>query len=148
MEVGDLEVGKSFGELALIKNKPRAATIVCRQNCSFAVMDRNDYKKVLGKLEQKNMNRLTDFLYSLPFFLNWRRGSLQKFQYFLSHKQYIRNQTVFKENEPSSHVYIVLNGEFEISITHTFSAPKSLDCRSLLTQKFTGGTFNKSVLIN
>ena len=76
MEVGDLEIGKSFGELALIKNKPRAATIVCRQNCSFAVMDRNDYKKVLGKLEQKTMNRLTDFLYSLPFFLTWTRGSL------------------------------------------------------------------------
>lgn len=83
MEVGDLEVGKSFGELALIKNKPRAATIVCRQVCSFAVMDRNDYKKVLGKLEQKRMNRLTEFLYSLPFFLNWTRGSIQKFQYFL-----------------------------------------------------------------
>ena len=76
LEAVILDVGKSFGELALIKNKPRAATIICRSDCAFAVMDRSDYKKVLGKIEQKAMNRLTDFLYSLPFFQTWTKGSL------------------------------------------------------------------------
>lgn len=47
-------------------------------------MDRYDYKKVLGKIEQKALNRMTDFLFSLPFFAAWTRGSIQRFQYFFT----------------------------------------------------------------
>jgi len=31
----------------LIKNKPRAATIQCIEDCNFAVMSKSDYEKVL-----------------------------------------------------------------------------------------------------
>ena len=42
-EVVAFKDGKSFGELALITSKPRAATIVCKQDCDFAVLDKQDY---------------------------------------------------------------------------------------------------------
>jgi CRP-like cAMP-binding protein len=42
-----IKTGASFGELALITNKPRAATINCMQDCHFAVMAKSDYEKVL-----------------------------------------------------------------------------------------------------
>lgn len=51
MEVVTLREGKSFGELALIKNKPRAATIRCKDDCHFAVMNKADYQKVLQRIE-------------------------------------------------------------------------------------------------
>lgn len=41
--------GSSFGELALLYRKPRAATITTKSNCIFAVLDKNLYQKVLGK---------------------------------------------------------------------------------------------------
>ena len=75
-EVAELKTGQAFGELALLKNKPRAAGILCKTHCAFAVMVRYDYKKILGKIEQKRLNQLTDFLYSLPYFANWTRGSI------------------------------------------------------------------------
>jgi CRP-like cAMP-binding protein len=43
--------GGSFGELALINNKPRAATIKCISDANFAVLSRQDYAKVLGRIE-------------------------------------------------------------------------------------------------
>lgn len=43
MEVIRLGMGKSFGELALINNKPRAATVKCIKQCHFAVMSKNYY---------------------------------------------------------------------------------------------------------
>jgi CRP-like cAMP-binding protein len=73
IEAVQLKAGKSFGELALIKNKPRAATIKCLEDCHFAVMSQADYNKVLNKIEQKNMTRIVEFLHELPFFKVWTR---------------------------------------------------------------------------
>ena len=41
--------GQSFGELALMNNKPRAATIICVETWYFATLDRDGYKRILGK---------------------------------------------------------------------------------------------------
>ena len=35
--------GYTFGELALISNKPRAATIQCSENCHLASLDRASF---------------------------------------------------------------------------------------------------------
>jgi len=50
-----LQAGQSFGELALINDKPRAATIMCLTDCYFAVIDKSDYAKVLKKIEYKEV---------------------------------------------------------------------------------------------
>lgn len=48
-EVAQHGSGYSFGELALINNKPRAATVYVRSNkCIMAVLNKRDYLKVLG----------------------------------------------------------------------------------------------------
>ena len=40
VEVAQLHGGSFFGELALIGNKPRAATIKCKTDCYMATLDR------------------------------------------------------------------------------------------------------------
>jgi hypothetical protein len=47
LDVVKLCSGKSFGELALINDAPRAATIQCVTNCLFATLGRKDYQKIL-----------------------------------------------------------------------------------------------------
>lgn len=49
-EVRVLETGNSFGELALLENKPRAATIKCKENCHFAVLDKQFFIHILSKV--------------------------------------------------------------------------------------------------
>ena len=46
--VKSLKAGESFGELALIDNKPRAATIICKENCHLAVLEKNHFNKILS----------------------------------------------------------------------------------------------------
>ena len=36
----ELGEGAGFGELALINDNPRGATILCKSNCDFAVMNK------------------------------------------------------------------------------------------------------------
>lgn len=49
-EVRVLESGAAFGELALINNKPRAATIRCREDCHFAVLEKEYYNTILSNI--------------------------------------------------------------------------------------------------
>jgi CRP-like cAMP-binding protein len=53
VDVAKLGSGKSFGELALISDARRAATIKCLTNCSFATLSKADYTKFLKRLEEK-----------------------------------------------------------------------------------------------
>ena len=45
--MNELKLGDAFGELALINDAPRLATIVCETNCQFAVLSKFDYKGIL-----------------------------------------------------------------------------------------------------
>ena len=48
-EVNILRAGNSFGELALLNdNAKRTATIICREDCVFAVMEKQHFKLILG----------------------------------------------------------------------------------------------------
>jgi CRP-like cAMP-binding protein len=44
-----LPAGSGFGELALMNNKPRAATIVCNEDCEFAVLEKEPFIAILSK---------------------------------------------------------------------------------------------------
>ena len=52
--VKTLSVGDSFGELALIENRPRAATIISRENCHLAVLEKKHFNKILSIIKTKN----------------------------------------------------------------------------------------------
>jgi len=43
--------GGYFGELALIKDEPRAASVIAKSDCKLLVLDRMSFKRLLGPLE-------------------------------------------------------------------------------------------------
>ncbi|ANQ11161.1 CAMP-dependent protein kinase regulatory subunit [Plasmodium coatneyi] len=44
--------GDYFGELALLKNKPRAATVKAKDSCQVVYLDRKSFKRLLGPIEE------------------------------------------------------------------------------------------------
>lgn len=56
VEVHTLTTGDSFGELGLLKDEPRAATIFCQNDVYLAVLSREDFDKVLKKMENRILN--------------------------------------------------------------------------------------------
>jgi CRP-like cAMP-binding protein len=56
-EIKVLKTGESFGELALISKKHRMASILCKEECSFAVLEKKYFYEILRK-----------FFHNLKFF--------------------------------------------------------------------------------
>ena len=46
--IKNLQSGASFGELALLENRPRAATIACKTDCVFAVLEKTHFNTILS----------------------------------------------------------------------------------------------------
>lgn len=55
--------GESFGELALLYNAPRAATIVCSSpQCQLWGLDRNTFNHIIKRAVQLKREKYDDFL--------------------------------------------------------------------------------------
>lgn len=54
-----------FGELSLLREEPRAASIIAKDKLKVACIDRNSFKRILGPLEdilQRNAEKYTKFI--------------------------------------------------------------------------------------
>lgn len=120
--------GGSFGELALIRDQPRLATITCLKDTHFATLCQKDYKRVLGHIDEKILDELLSFFSSLPTFAGWRKKKLTKLIYYFKLVKFKRNQVIFHEGEQAESVFIVRKGEVEIL--------KSVKVERPLTRKF------------
>jgi hypothetical protein len=47
--------GGSFGELALLKEAPRFASVVCKKNWHFATLTKEDYVEILGPDDEERL---------------------------------------------------------------------------------------------
>jgi cAMP-dependent protein kinase regulator len=57
--VKEYGAGDYFGELALLKNEPRAANVIAKTKLRVASLDRNSFKRLLGPLDtilKRNMD--------------------------------------------------------------------------------------------
>jgi CRP-like cAMP-binding protein len=69
--VKTLKSGDSFGELALINNRRRLATIISDANTHVAIIRKADYNKILQKIDEIKILREMGFFASLPLFVGW-----------------------------------------------------------------------------
>ena len=60
-EVARLTTGQGFGELALMANQPRSATVECLTKSFFAKIEKLDYQMIIGHAMQRSLNEKVNF---------------------------------------------------------------------------------------
>lgn len=64
-EVMKYNPGDYFGELALLKNEPRAANVIATTKLKVVSLDRNSFKRLLGPLDdilKRNMDAYINYV--------------------------------------------------------------------------------------
>lgn len=70
--------GRSFGELALLNHTQRSATIVALEDCDFAILDRENFDLVMGKILRKKFAKKVNFLSKFVFLTDMSRIKKEK----------------------------------------------------------------------
>jgi len=56
------KAGEAFGELALLYNAPRAATIIAKTQCTLFALDRETFNHIVKDAAAKKREKYEDFL--------------------------------------------------------------------------------------
>lgn len=93
------------------------------------VLSKNDYNRVIGKIERRTYNDKINFLRNIPVFSLLTRTSLGKMTYYFETKNCIRDAILYKEGDPAEYVYIVKQGELQATkrILHTGPKQENID---------------------
>ena len=115
-EIKTLQSGDSFGELALLSNQPRSATIICKENSYFAVLSQQDYKIILSSNARKSILEKFEFLQQLHLFKGLSRNSIKNLAYLVTESTYKKNQIVYNDKITADDLYFIKTGEFKITV--------------------------------
>jgi CRP-like cAMP-binding protein len=110
-----LKAGSGFGELALINDQLRAASILCREPTYLAVLERDEYKRILGRIDDAKLEAKVQLLQRHPAFANWGKAALQRVSYFFTEQSCKRKQEVFRAGQDCAYVYFIKAGEFRLT---------------------------------
>ena len=116
-QVNILSTGASFGELALLSHKPRAATIICREDCDFAVLEKEDFVKILKYSEEKKLLEEMNFFASLVMFKGWNFNLVKMLYVNTFIKSCYMNEIIYQENDESEEMFVVEYGTFVVKKT-------------------------------
>eukprot|EP00163_Fabomonas_tropica_P011626 TRINITY_DN223_c0_g1_i2.p1 TRINITY_DN223_c0_g1~~TRINITY_DN223_c0_g1_i2.p1 ORF type:complete len:752 (+),score=231.92 TRINITY_DN223_c0_g1_i2:422-2677(+) len=113
--VGDVGPGGSFGELALMYNTPRAATITCSEDCVLWAVDRVTFRRILliSTLNKRRQYEL--FLSKVPILQSLEPYERSALADAFTSVDIGPNERVVAQGDSGDQFYIIEKGEFVVS---------------------------------
>lgn len=91
--------GEVFGELALLYNAPRAATIVAKTNAELWSLDRRTFSHIVSDSTQKKRDKYEEFLKQVEILKSMDTYERSKLADAIQEKWYAEGDYVISEGE-------------------------------------------------
>ncbi|XP_062978151.1 cAMP-dependent protein kinase type II-alpha regulatory subunit isoform X2 [Elgaria multicarinata webbii] len=114
--VGRYDNHGSFGELALMYNTPRAATIVAITEGSLWGLDRVTFRRIILKNNAKKRKTYELFIESVPLLKSLEPSERMKIVDVIGEKTYQDGERIISQGDKADSFYIVQSGEVKILI--------------------------------
>lgn len=111
-KVTTIEAGGSFGELALMYNSPRAATVVSAEpGCTLWAVDRTTFRRILMESTFARRRMYEGFLGEVPLLSSLTAWERSKIADALETLKFPAGTVIITEGEPGDSFYLLEEGE-------------------------------------
>merc|ERR550514_202238 len=100
-----------FGELALMYNAPRAASVRATSNAKVWALDRESFQLMLSTAENTKKAQYEEFLKTISLFQHLTKYELARLSDMLVSELYEEGEVIVQQGEPGNYFYIVEDGE-------------------------------------
>lgn len=109
-KVGIINTGDSFGELGLIQNSPRLATLIANTKCKCGVIYAKDFLNILNNTVLTKINKKLRYFKDL-FKDDFTNDEVFRISAYFKKYTYTKGNFIFLENEKDPKIFIISNGE-------------------------------------
>ncbi|KAK4248797.1 cyclic adenosine monophosphate-dependent protein kinase [Corynascus novoguineensis] len=111
-KVSTIEAGGSFGELALMYNAPRAATVISTEPyCTLWALDRVTFRRILMESTFARRRMYEGFLEEVPLLSTLTPYERSKIADALESQKFPAGYTIIREGDPGHSFYLLEAGE-------------------------------------
>lgn len=111
-KVGSISVGGSFGELALMYNAPRAATVISSEaGCTLWALDRITFRRILMESTFARRRMYENFLEEVPLLKSLTPYERSKIADALETQKFPPGATIIQEGDVGQEFYLLESGE-------------------------------------
>ncbi|XP_028854284.1 protein kinase, cAMP-dependent, regulatory, type II, alpha, B [Denticeps clupeoides] len=114
--VGKYDNKGSFGELALMYNTPRAATIISKQTGALWALDRATFHRLIVRNNAKKRRIYETFIESVPLLKSLELSERMKIVDVLGVKTFKDGEQIIKQGDKADCFYIVESGNVKIML--------------------------------
>jgi len=114
VKVFDYGPGGSFGELALMYNAPRAATVVCTSEAVLWALDRVTFRRILMENTSRKRRMYENFLEEVPLLCSLDAYERHKIADALESVAHNDGHVVIRQGDVGDNFYIIESGEMRV----------------------------------
>ncbi|KAI4471223.1 hypothetical protein MML48_1g07606 [Holotrichia oblita] len=115
INVGTMVAGSMFGEVSLLHDIPRTATITTLTSCELLCLKKADFDIVLKASVKKQWQEIQTAMSKFEYFNGWDEVAVRECCIYSKIKPYIRDQAIVGDGQGvASSVYFILKGQCKI----------------------------------
>ena len=115
-EVSQVGPGGIFGELALMYNNPRSASVIAMTDGLLWAVDRFTFRKVIIDIASRKRKMYEGFLRSVPLLSSLSQGEICRIADALEPSSFSSDEVVIRQGEKGDRFYIIVEGEAEVFV--------------------------------